>query len=193
VLAAASVVGGGRTYQNGIHQLDISGLLQGIQSSLPEANPGLILFGLAVLQNDADRQDPHYLARHLYRDPLAVAGQGDLSPPSLLWIEGIGDSYVSNSSTRAAAEQLGIPQVRRIQQATPILDQADSPLAGNLGPGITGGHFQYDPLHTPSCVQIWELEGHYCPQIATEAALQTLHFFQTALEEDAPEILDFLP
>jgi hypothetical protein len=193
VLAAAAVVGGGRSYENVIHQVDTTGLIEGIQSALPQANPGLILFGLAVLQNDADRQDPHYLARHLYRDPLAVAGQADQTPPSLLWIEGIGDSWVSNTATRAAAEQLGIPQVRRIQRATPILEQADSPLASNLAPDLTGGHFQYDPVETPSCVQRWEFEGHFCPQIATEAQLQILHFFQTALEGGAAEIRDFLP
>jgi hypothetical protein len=33
-------------------------------------------------------------------------------------------------------------------------------------------------------------EGHYCAQSAEESLRQRVHFFETALGEDAPEIID---
>jgi hypothetical protein len=72
-----------------------------------------------------------------------------------------------------------------------VLEAVDAPLAENVGPSLTAGHFQYDPLTTPSCLEIGELNGHFCPQIAMEAEVQTLHFFETALDPNAPaEIID---
>jgi len=188
VTAAASVVGAGRFWEQSIHQFDIAEFA----GLVPGARPVQILIGLAAIQNDADRQDPHLLARHLYREPLAVAGQADTVPPSLLWHEGIGDSLVTNNSTRAAADELGIPLVRPVARATPVLEEVEAPLAGNVAPGVTAGHFQYDPPATPSCRDVFgELEGHFCPQIALEAELQTLHFFETALDPSrAAEIID---
>ncbi len=88
----------------------------------------------------------------------------------------------------------GIPQVRRVQRATPVLEQVDAPVAENIAPGVTGGHVQYDPLTTPSCRDVFfEPEGHFCPQRAFEAEDQTLHFFETALDLGGAEIIDPLP
>jgi hypothetical protein len=187
VTAAASVVGGGRAWQATIHQFNI----EDFALLLPTAHPVQLLVGLAAIQNDSDRQDSHFLARNLYREPLAVAGQADPVPPDLLWLEGIGDSLVPNNATRAAANELGIPLMRPVAQSTPVLEEADAPLSANIGPGTTAGHFQYDPANTPSCVDFGEFEGHYCPQIALEAEAQTLHFFETALDPSRPaEIID---
>ena len=192
ITAAVSVVGGGREFENTLHQLDFFGTLPSLQAVLTEADAEILLVGLAALQNDTDRDDPIYLARHLYREPLAVTGQGDLEPPSLLWLEGIDDSIVSNNATRSAADELGIPQVEPVDGATSFLPRVDSPVAGNLAPGVTAGHFQYRPLLTPSCVAAFQLEGHYCPQIASEAAAQILHFFATA-QTGTAEIVNPLP
>ena len=189
ITAAASVVGGGRQSEIALHQhgtaLQLSGLL-------PGARPAQILSGLAALAGDWDRQEWQLLARHLYREPLEVNGQPDSTPPSLLWIEGIGDSFVPNNATRAAANELGIPLVRPVQQATPVLDEVDAPLAENLGRDLTAGHFQYDPVATPSCRDLFsEFEGHFCAQLALEAEAQTLHFFETAVDPERPaEIID---
>ncbi len=190
ITAAVSVVGGGRAFENTIHQVDFFGLLGNIQGLIQDASPALILTGLAALQNDADRYDPHFRARHLYREPLAVEGQTDDTPPSLLWIEGIGDNIVSNTGTRSAARELGIPQVGNVRAPTPILSRVEAPLAGNLAPGLTAGHYQYLPAETPSCGLF--AEGHFCPQGGPEVDGQILHFFATALEGEA-EILDPLP
>jgi len=160
-----------------------------IQQLLPGAPPTLLIAGLAALQNDGDRDDPIFLARHLYREPLAVPGLGGATPPSLLWIEGIGDSVVSNNGTRSAADELGVPQVRPVAAPASFLPQVDAPLSGNFAGGVTGGHFQYLPSATPSCVEVRQLEGHYCPQIADEAELQTLHFFASA-QAGGAEIVD---
>jgi hypothetical protein len=193
VRAAASLVGAGRFYENSIHQLDHYGVVSQVQGFIPQLRPIELLVGLAALQNDEDRQDPHFLARHLYRDRLPIAGiaPGAL-PPSLLWIEGIGDTVVSNNATRAAAWELGIPPVERVKRAFPGLEAVPAPLSGNIDGLRTGGHFQYEPAFTPSCVAVGLSQGHHCPQRATEARQQILHFFATALGGTA-EIVDPLP
>jgi hypothetical protein len=191
ITAAASVVGAGRYFEQAIHQFSTVDFA----SVLPAARPGDILVGLAALESDMDRQDSHLLARHLYREPLAVLGRTGTTPPSLLWLEGIGDSLVTNNSTRAAAAELGIPLVRPVQHPTPVLEEADAPLSENIAPDVTAGHFQYDPVNTPSCRDLFfQFEGHFCPQIALEAEEQTLHLFETALDPGAsPEIIDPFP
>jgi tellurite resistance protein TerC len=178
--AAVAVVGGGRFFENTLHGIDFFGTLAGLQAVLPDATPSLLLVGFAALQNDADRDDPQYLARHLYREPLAVSGQGDREPPSLLWIEGVGDRVVSNTATRAAAAELGLPQVAPLEAPSSFQEQVEAPVRENIRPGVTGGHFQYRPLSTPSCIAWLQFEAHFCPQLAQEAAAQTLHFFATA-------------
>jgi hypothetical protein len=194
VRAAASLVGAGRFYENTIHQIDHYGILGQVQAFLPQLRPIQLLVGLAAMQNDEDRQDPHYLARHLYRERLAIAGVAPgAPPPSLLWIEGIGDTVVSNNATRAAALELGIPQVERVKRAFPGLASVPAPLAANVGPTRTAGHFQYLPPETPSCVAVNLMQGHHCPQRASEARQQILHFFATALAGGAPQIVDPLP
>jgi hypothetical protein len=192
ITAAVAVVGGGREFENTLHQLDFFGTLPALQAVLTEADAEILLVGLAALQNDTDRDDPIFLARHLYREPLAVPGQADLVPPSLLLLEGIDDSIVSNNATRSAADELGIPQVEPVEGLTSFLPRADAPLAGNVAPGVTAGHFQYRAVMTPSCVAALQLEGHYCPQVASEAAEQILHFFATA-DAGAAEIVNPLP
>jgi hypothetical protein len=194
VRAAASIVGAGRFYENTIHQIDHYDILGQIQAVLPDLRPIELLVGLAALQNDEDRQDPHFLARHLYRDRLPIAGiSPSAAPPSLLWLEGIGDTVVSNNATRAAARELGIPQVQRVKRASPGQEQVPAPLAGNISPTRTAGHFQYEPALTPSCVAVGLLEGHHCPQCATESRAQILQFFAGALAGGAPPIIDPLP
>jgi hypothetical protein len=196
VRAAASIVGGGRFFENSIHQIDHYGVLDQIQAFLEDLRPIELLVGLAALQNEEDRQDPHLLARHLYRERLPIAGiDPSAPPPSLLWTEGIGDHVVSNNATRAAARELGIPQVERVKRASPGLEQVAAPLSGNVGGTRTAGHFQFVPGSTPSCANAVPplLEGHHCPQRATEGRQQILHFFSTALAGGAPEIVDPLP
>lgn len=195
VRAAASLVGGGRFYENSIHQIDHYGVLDQLQGFIPGLRPIELLVGLAAMQNDEDRQDPHLLARHLYRDRLPIAGISPTAPPtSLLWIEGIGDGIVSNNATRSAARELGIPQVERVKRASPGLDSMPAPLSANIGPTTTAGHFQYIPAATPSCIGVvFSNPGHHCPQRATEGRNQILNFFSTALGGGPPVIIDPLP
>ncbi|MGI9430875.1 MAG: hypothetical protein ACR2PQ_01590 [Myxococcota bacterium] len=189
VTAAVSHVGSGRLYYPNLHQLDYMGLLDGILTALPGARPRDVIPGLALIQNPQDRDDTQLLARHLYLDPLVVPGQLLTVPPSLLWIEGIGDSLVPNTATRAAAVELGIPTVRPVPGPSPVLTEVDAPVSENIAPGVTAGHFQYDPAQTPSCVSDGETEGHFCAQGADEVVDQMLHFYDSALG-GAAEIID---
>jgi hypothetical protein len=192
VIAAVSHVGSGRLYHANLHQLDYQNLLGNVLLALPGARPRDVIAGFAALQNEQDRDDPAQLARYLYRQPLAISGLADTTPPSLLWIEGIGDSLVPNVATRASAVALGIPTLRPVADSSPVLTEVDAPLSENIAAGVTAGHFQYDPATTPSCVTAGQTEGHFCAQIADEAKSQVLHFFATALS-GAAEIVDPLP
>ena len=172
-----------------IHQLDFFDSFAGFRDLIPDGRPGVLLVGFAALQSDADRDDPEFLARHLYRAPLAVEGQRDDVPPSLLRDQGVGDSIVSNTATRAAADELGIPLVQPVVEPTGFEARLAAPVAENVAAGVAGGHFQYLPASTPSCVASGQTEAHFCPQSAREAEAQILHFFASA-GEGAPEIVN---
>jgi hypothetical protein len=193
LLAAEATVGGTRLAEILIHQSAATILAQ-IGALLPQLRPVELWVGLSLFQLGYDPQDGHTFLRHLYREPLLpFAGSSDSTPPSTLWTEGIGDTLVANNATRAMARELGIPHVRPVARALPTLEQVDPPVMENLGPGLTGGYFQYDPATTPGC--LFEPEGHYCPQSAPEALEQRLYFLLTALE-GAAEIVappGFLP
>ena len=190
ILAAEATVGGHRYVEGIIHQ-DTDGifdLLDQITSYLPNLRPVELWVGLSLFQADYDPQDGHSHLRHLYREPLLpFAGSTLVRPPSTIWTQGIGDSYIPNNASFAMARELGIPHVRPIAHAVPTLVQVDPPLRENIAPGITSGFFQFDPATAPGCYPGYE--GHFCPQTAPEALQQRLHFFQTALKGSA-EIVD---
>ena len=189
ILAAEATVGGARLGETLIHQ-SADQILQQIVLFLPQLKPVELWVGLSLFQAGFDPQDGHTYLRHLYREPLLpFAGSDDVTPPSTLWTEGIGDSLVPNNATRAMVRELGIPHVRPIEVEVPGVPQVDAPLAGNVAPGITAGYFQFRPSNTPDCVARGQLEGHYCPQSSAEARAQRLHFLLSAVEGEA-EIVD---
>jgi hypothetical protein len=181
IIAATPTVGGARLGETLIHQSSDSILAQ-ISGFMPELRPADLWVGLSLFQLGFDPQDGHSYLRHLYREPLLpFVGSADLTPPSTLWTEGVGDSLVPNNASRAAAHEVGVPQVGPPARVVPTLEQVAAPLAGNLGAGLTGGYFQYDPATTPYCITRPQPEGHYCPQSAPEAQAQRLHFLRSAL------------
>lgn len=189
ILAATPTVGGARLAETMIHQSSDSILAQ-IGGFMPELRPVELWAGLSLFQLGFDPQDGHTYLRHLYREPLLpFAGSTDVTPPSTLWTEGVGDSLVPNNASRAGAHEIGIPQVGPAARVVPTLEQVPAPLAENLGPGLTSGYFQYDPATTPYCITTPQPEGHYCPQRAPEAQAQRLHFLESALE-GAAEIVE---
>jgi len=189
ILAAEATVGGARLGETLIHQSADQILVQ-IRTFLNQLKPVELWVGLSLFQAAFDPQDGHTYLRYLYREPLLpFAGSNDVTPPSTLWTEGIGDSLVPNNASRAMARELGIPHVAPIAVAVPGLEQVQAPLAGNIAPGITAGYFQFDPFTTPGCIAIGQFEGHYCPQSGAEPKAQRLHFLLSALEGEA-EIVD---
>lgn len=185
ILAAEATVGGARLGETLIHQ-SADQILQQIATFLPQLKPVELWVGLSLFQAGFDPQDGHTYLRYLYREPLLpFAGSDDVTPPSTLWTEGIGDSLVPNNATRAMVRELGIPHVRPTEVEVPGVPQVDAPLAGNVAPGITAGYFQFRPSNTPDCVARDQLEGHYCPQSSAEARAQRLHFLETAVAGEA--------
>jgi hypothetical protein len=191
LIAATPTVGGARLSETIIHQSGSSILAQ-IGGFLPQLRPRDLWVGLSLFQLGFDAQDGHSYLKHLYREPLLpFTGSADVTPPSTLWTEGFGDSLVPNNASRAAAREVGVPQVRPIVRAVPGMEQVDTPLAQNLGPGLTAGYFQYDPATTPYCVTRPQPEGHYCPQSAPEAQAQRRHFLESALDGAAEIVSPF--
>jgi hypothetical protein len=187
--AAVATVGGGRLGDTLIHQ-NADGILDQLSAFLPLIRPVELWVGLSLFQAAFDPQDGHTFLRHMHREPLLpFAGSDDAVPPSTLWIEGTGDTYVPNNASRAAAIELGLPHVRPLTAPVPGLAQVDAPVSGNLGPGLTTGYFQYAPATTPWCDWWGELEPHFCAQSADEAKAQRLHFLETGLD-GAAEIID---
>jgi hypothetical protein len=192
IIAATPTVGGARLGETMIHQMtQQSGevILDQISGFMPDLRPNDLWVGLALFNLGFDPQDGHTFLRHLYREPLLpFAGSADVTPPSALFTEGVGDSLVPNNASRAMAAEIGVPHVRPIARELPFLEQVDPPVAQNLGPGLTAGYFQYDPATTPYCIDTPQPEGHYCPQRAPEAQAQRRHFLESALD-GAAEIL----
>jgi len=189
IIAATPTVGGARLGETLIHQSSDSILAQ-IGGFMPELRPVDLWIGLSLFQLGFDPQDGHTFLKHLYREPLLpFTGSSDVTPPSALFTEGVGDSLVPNNASRSMAVELGIPHVRPIARAVPGLEEIDAPVAQNLGAGLTSGYFQYDPATTPYCITTPQPEGHYCPQRAPEAQAQRRHFLESALDTGAAEII----
>jgi poly(3-hydroxybutyrate) depolymerase len=187
--AATPTVGGGRLAEILLHQY--ATLLAQIEGFIPGVRPVQTLTGLSLFQAAYDGQDPHSYARFVNRAPLVFPSLPGARAPSILWTEGIGDTFVPNNATRSAARELGIPTMRKVRHASPVLTEVDAPLRANIAADRTSAHFQYDPATTPGCY-LGE-EGHYCPQTSFAAQQQRLHFFQTALQGPAPELIDPIP
>ena len=191
LIAATPTVGGARLGETLIHQSSDAILAQ-VGALMPELRPIDLWSGLVLFQLGFDPQDGHTFLKYLYREPLLpFAGSTDVTPPSALFTEGVGDSLVPNNASRSMAAELGIPHVRPIAREIPSLVQVDPPVAQNLAPGLTSGYFQYDPATTPYCVTRPQPEGHYCPQSAPEAQAQRRHFLESALEGAAEIVSPF--
>jgi hypothetical protein len=189
LIAATPTVGGGRLVEILLHQDPT--LLSTIEGFVGDVRPVQILVGLSLFQHGYDAQDPHSFARFVNRAPLAIPGLPGARPPSILWTEGIGDTFIPGNASRSAVRELGIPSVRTLRRSSPVLTEVDAPLRANLAPDRTSGHFQYASPTTPGCSIGYD--GHFCPQSAPLAQQQRLHFFQTALQGPAPEIVDPIP
>jgi len=140
----------------------------------------------SLLQKLLDRQLPDDRGRF---GPFGGRYVPETLVPALERLEqGVRDILPREDFQADYARELGIPTMRPVKQGSPVLTEVDGPLRGNLGGDRTVGHFQFDPATTPSCGP--GAEGHYCPQDAPSAQAQRLHFFHTALQDAAPEIID---
>lgn len=193
ILAAALVVGGGWNTAGTLHQA-ADGLFGAVAGIAPNITPAELWAGLALYQAMQDNGDPAIHASYLYRAPLD-SGEA-YRPASVLMLEGLGDSFVPNHTSEGTALTMGLTHVGPVWRETVIPARADAPLEANVAATTTGAYYQYVPVGiegvepTPSCADRDEREGHFCPQIATEATTQIARFFATALFDDAPTVID---
>jgi hypothetical protein len=199
IRAGALVVGGERLAEVLFHQdsTDPDGTGSFFLELLPDFIRNIrapdIWVGLSLFQMIFDRQDPQNHAAFIYRNPVEVAGTK--RKPSILVVEGINDSHVPNNATRSLAWTMGpIPQLEPAQQRVSFLPSACEPVVGNIDPETTSAFFQYVPdglpdlPPTPGCRL--NFEGHFCAQGAPESILQRIVFFQTAVTDPAPTIIN---
>lgn len=195
--AAAVMVGGARLAEVLIHQQP-QAFLDQLGAVFPNMTPADIWTALALFQTIYDNQDEHNHARFIYRAPLEIAGT--TKKASILLAEGLNDTLVPNHATESLAWAMGpIPHLKPVQRAVPFLEPIDGPVRGNIDAETTAGFYQYVPVGvpgidpTPGCVALSPriaMEGHYCAQAAAESELQRVIFFQTALADPAPAIID---
>lgn len=194
IKAAALVVGAqrqGEQYFNGGAFID--NFPPELGELIPNATPFDYWVGLSIFQMRFDHQDQHNHARHLYREPLEVAGT--TRKASVLVLEGLNDFDVPNNATRSLAWTVGpIPHLEPIWDPSPILESTTGAVTGNIDAQTTAAFYQYVPagvpgiLPTPSCAN--ETNGHYCAQDAEEALLQRRLFLRSSVENAVPTITD---
>jgi hypothetical protein len=154
---------------------------------------------LALVQQVFDDQDPNNYARFLYREPLEI---DPTQRASVLVVEGLNDSLVPNHATRSWVRELGpIPRLGESGREIYGFERVEDAVSGNIDARTTAVFYQYVPSGvegvdpTPGCdgsalAESSAREGHYCAQSAEESLRQRVHFFETALGADAPEIID---
>jgi hypothetical protein len=192
--AAALIVGGSRLAETLIHQRPAA-FLETLGMVFPNMTPADIWVALSMFQHIFDNQDEHNHARFIYRQPFAVAGT--TRKASILQVEGLTDSLVPNNASESLAWQLlPIPHLLPVQRTVPFLDTIEGPVVANIDAETTAAFFQFVPVGvegiapTPGCLAINEPEGHYCAQRAEESRRQRAVFFQTALTDLAPTIIN---
>ena len=194
IRAAALVAGGERLVEVLIHQ-QAQAFITTLGPVFPNLTAADIWACLALFQTIFDKQDPHNHARFIYRDPVTIAGS--TRKASILLLKGLNDTMVPNNATESLAWAMGpIPHLEPVQRAVPFLDLVDGPVIANVDAETTAAFYQYVPVGvagidpTPGCATYGEREGHFCAQIAPESLRQRVVFFQTALRNPAPTIID---
>lgn len=158
---------------------------------VPGATPPDIWMGLGLFSVIYDRQDPHNHASFIYRQPVEVAGT--TKKPSLLVLEGIGDTFTKNNTTRSLAWLLGpIPHLAPPAVDVSYLPVEAAPIQGNVDAETTAAFVQFAPSGlpgippSPGCVN--QPEGHFCAQVAPEARRLRADFYRSAVEDDPPVV-----
>lgn len=192
--AAAFMVGGARLAEVLIHQQPQAFLVQ-IGGLYPNMTAADIWMALSLFQTIYDNQDEHNHGRFLYRAPVVV--NGTTKKASVLVVEGLNDSLVPNHASESLAWQIGpVPHLLPVQRAVPFLETVTGPVVANIDAETTAAFYQYVPVGvpgippSPGCAALNQPEGHYCAQSAPESEHQRVVFFQTALTDPAPTIID---
>jgi hypothetical protein len=158
---------------------------------LPGIRPPDVFLGLALYQMISDPQDPQNHAALLYRHPVEI--DGTTKKPSLLVVEGIGDTFTKNNSTRSLAWQLGpVPHLPPVAVPVSYLPLAQDSVVANVDAGTSAAFVQFAPAgvpgvpSTPGCQ--FQFEGHFCAQIAPASERLRADFFRSAVEDPVPVI-----
>jgi hypothetical protein len=153
--------------------------------------PPDVFMGLSLYQMVSDSQDPQNHAALLYRRPVEI--DGTTKKPSLLVLEGIGDTFTKNNTTRSLAWQLGpVPHLPPVAVPVSYLPLAQDSVVANVDAGTSAAFVQFAPNgvpgvpHSPGCA--FQFEGHFCAQVAPEARGLRADFYRSAVEDPVPVI-----
>ncbi len=186
--AATLAVGAGNYCAKLMHQQN-DAIHDGLVAKTPALTRAEVYMLFALAQMAFDDQDPLVNARFARRAPI-LAGEGT----SLFLTEGIGDTLVPIEATRAAAWQLGLPQIGRIAVPVGFLDVTSSPLTANLDPTTSGAFVQFVPVGvagidpTPACAAENQAFAHFCADVSKGVGAARAAFYQSALRAPVPTI-----
>ena len=191
IRAAVLVVAGGRIANIVSDGPTFSTLVDLLRPA--DTTPGDLARFFPVVQAIADRGDPAIFGAHLLDAPaLRPAPFASTAPamPHVLMAMVMGDDVVVNSSNRALAQAMRLPQV------PPILEVIDGtpravavPILGNLPGNRTAGLLQFDHITRGSG---FEPATHSNLGGSVVGMLTWLHFLDTYLVSGVPEIIDSL-
>ncbi|MFT6629280.1 MAG: hypothetical protein ACJA1R_002554 [Flavobacteriales bacterium] len=135
-------------------------------------------------QHIVDAADPGLWAAHVLHDRF-----DDAEPPHLLVVVAIADEVVPPASGRALARALGVPHVYPVAEPVAMLPQAGfTPVSLNWQAGTrTAGFFQFDRVTRGEGVTTAQ---HVSTPLSDEGILQLQVFFETFVQDGAPQIVD---
>lgn len=154
----------------------------------PELGNGERVRFLAITQAVLDRGEPEVFAAHVLADRLP-GSRG--TPPHILAQMALADTIVPNSSTGYLVRALDVPIVGPLP--FPIRDAArvaELPVAGNLGPGHTGGLFQFEVSSVDGSPTHVEPATHYTVQSGPRSKAQQLEFLLSSGDAEGSTIVD---
>ncbi|MEE2644969.1 MAG: hypothetical protein VYD19_08555 [Myxococcota bacterium] len=138
---------------------------------------------IPIVQSLLDVADPNSYAPFVLQGRLPEVDQG---PPHLLFQMAMNDEVVPNSANFALVRALQVPHLTPERGPEPLAPDGLLPARANLN-GISAGLFQFDRVLARSGPVP---SAHNNVPFASEATLQSAHFFLTWLSDETPEIRD---
>jgi dienelactone hydrolase len=185
VRSATLVVGGVRLTDIVSDASELGALASIVTSGMSSAQRGRFM---AMAQAALDRGEPEVFTKHVLVDRIEGF---DTGRPQILAQMAVDDTIVPNSSTAYMLRALGMPIVGPAWIPMRNVDvEPTLPLRANLGPGRTGGLFQFKDVPAPGSTSELDPATHMNLQYDRLAHEQRMAFLRSAEEPTGAIIID---